>query len=141
MSDRGPMRPVSTTQIVAVLSCTLALFFMVAFVTKSVDAYRLRNWRDRLQAEIDDMLRQRQELEQELERRQGRAWAEEVLRDAGQVPPGGVRILPVPVTPQAVVGAPVQPTPPAAGSGAGAGRALFDNPQWRAWRLLIWGFD
>ena len=45
-NPRGPIRPITTAQIIGILAATLALFFMVAFATKSVDAFRLRAWRD-----------------------------------------------------------------------------------------------
>lgn len=131
-------RPISPQQIVAVLAATLVLFFMVAFTTKSLDAYRLRTWRDRLYEEIAQMEHQREELQEELRRRQSRAWLEEVLRDAGYLPSDVVSVVVYTVTPapvpDAVVEATPTPTPVPAWSAA-----WFDNPHWRAWQRLIWG--
>lgn len=131
-------RPISPQQIVAVLAATLVLFFLVAFTTKSLDAYRLRTWRDRLQEDIAQMEHQREELQEELRRRQSRAWLEEVLRDAGYLPDDVISVVVYTVTPapapqDAAVASPT-PTPVPAWSDA-----WFDNPHWRAWQRLIWG--
>ncbi|MGI5917267.1 MAG: hypothetical protein ACOX9A_12570, partial [Anaerolineae bacterium] len=65
MSDHIPTtRNVSAAQIVGVMTFTLALFFMVAFATKSVESYQLRAWRDRLESDIAEMEREKQNLEE-----------------------------------------------------------------------------
>lgn len=137
-NPRGPVRPITTTQIIGILAATLALFFAVAFATKSVDAFRLRAWRDRLQGEIGAMQRQRAELVEEARRRNSVAWMEEVLRDAGQVGPGMVSIIAVTATP----GPTAEPTPevtPTPEETAAPRSAPFDNPNWDAWWRLIAG--
>ena len=140
MSERGHSRPISGAQITGVLAFTLALFFVVAFATKSVDAYRLRSWRDRLESEIAGMQRQREELEQVVQRRQSMAWVQEALRDAGWLPEDVVSIVAVTTTP--VPGASPTPQPLATPTPRPLrAEALFDNPNWGAWQRLIWGFD
>jgi hypothetical protein len=138
-TPRGPIRPITTAQIIGILAATLALFFMVAFATKSVDAFRLRAWRDQLQGEIEAMRRQREELVEEARRRNSVAWAEEVLRDAGQVGPGMVSVIAVTATP----GPTAQPTPevtPVPVETVAPRYAPFDNPNWDAWwRLILHG--
>lgn len=134
--QRGPIRPISTSQIIGILAATLALFFMVAFATESVEAYRLRAWRDQLQDEIEAMRRERAELEEEGHRRNSVAWAEEVLRDAGQVGPGMVSVLAITATPgptpaPTVVATPLPEATPIPRD------APFDNPNWDAWWRLI----
>ena len=143
-------RPLGTGQIMVVLSFTLALFFVVAFVTKSAEAYRLRRWSANLDQEIGEMKRAVGELQAEKQRRQTLAWADEALRGMGWVPEGVVRVVPIPV-----VGEPLPPPAPAslareaaAGNEARPGPwgravagALFDNPEWEAWKRLILGFD
>ena len=52
MNSARPYR-ITITQIAAVVGSTLALLFVVAFVTRAMDAYRLRAWRDRLRVEIE----------------------------------------------------------------------------------------
>ena len=146
MSDHTPIRPMATAQIMAVLVFALALFFLIAFATKSVEAYRLRNWRNRLQAEITRLERQREEMEEELRRRGSPAWIDEALRETGRVPEGVVSVL---VVPESVPAQPTAFSEPITGAAPGAApgatpestSALFDNPNWRAWGRLIWGFD
>lgn len=140
-NPRGPIRPITTAQIIGILAATLALFFMVAFATKSVDAFRLRAWRDQLEGEIEAMQREREELVEEVHRRNSVAWAEEVLRDAGQVGPGMVSVIAVTATP----GPTAEPTPeatPAPVETVVARNAPFDNAHWDAWwRLIVGGAD
>ena len=139
-------RPVSAAQIMGVVTFTLALFFLVAFVTKTVEAYRLRNWRSELQSEIAAMERHKQDLQAEIERRQSLAWLDSQLSDAGYVPNGVVAVVPVPVT--SVAGAVATPIPEADAAATGgdaanavSGAHFFDNANWRSWWRLIWGFD
>lgn len=135
-NPRGPIRPITTAQIIGILAATLALFFMVAFATESVEAVRLRAWRDQLHGEIEAMRREREELVEEARRRNSVAWAEEVLRDAGQVGPGMVSVIAVTATP----GPTAEPTPevtPVAEETAAPRNAPFDNPNWDAWWSLI----
>ena len=140
MSEHRPPKPVTTAQIVGVLCSTLALFFIVAFASKSLDAYRLRKWRDSLTADIADMVREREELREEARRRQSVAWAEEVLRDAGQVSDDQVSVVAATFTPHPVASPMVRATPTVA-PGPAHEEALFQGEHWRAWQRLIWGFD
>jgi hypothetical protein len=143
MNSARPYR-ITITQIAAVVGSTLALLFVVAFVTRAMDAYRLRAWRDRLRVEIEDLQREREALYAELERRQTYAWVDEQLRDMGMVPEGVVSVIAVPAGPEPDPGAPVgedpaaRPTPPAQEAGEGG---WFRNAHWEAWQRLIWGFD
>ena len=140
MSEHRPSRPVSTAQIAGVLSSTLALFFMVAFVGKSLDAYRLSKWRDSLKVEIAGMVRQRDELEEEIRRRRSVGWAEEVLRDGGQVSDDLVRVIAATFTPNPVASPTVRASPTITPVPV-ADHTLFQSEHWRAWQRLIWGFD
>ena len=136
MSAPGPLRSPNIGQLIAVLAATIALFFMISFVGKSLQVHRLRVLQERLVAEQRLLMRERDELQQEVERRKSGLWAEELLRDAGWVPPGGVRVIPVTATPDPAS----QPKPqssPASGQGAPAGFTTFNSPQWRAWLRLI----
>ena len=133
---------VTTAQIIGVLVFALALFFMVAFATKVVEAYRLRNWRDQLKREIAQMELQKKELQAEIRRRQSEAWVDKVLRDAGWVPEGAERVVVVQVTPAATP----QPAPTPrqrmlAVPSVAEELTFFHNPHWRAWQRLIFGFD
>jgi hypothetical protein len=140
MNAKRSPRPVTITQLLGVLAFALALFFMVSFATKSVDAYRLRNWRDQALAEQVVLEHQRQALVDELRYRQSGAWEDEALRNTGQVAPGMVRVVvatrivtPVP-TPTVLAPSAVPSEPPAK-------RIWFRNPNWEAWRSLILGFE
>ena len=138
MTDPVPSRSITVAQVVGILASTLVLFFLIAFATKALDAHRLKSWRDRLQGEIAAMQQERQALEAELDRRRSTAWAEEALRDAGQVTERMVGVVAVTATPNPQSGsaAPVLSTPtPSSPPGA----ALFANPNWQAWRRLILG--
>lgn len=150
MSAHGPSRTITLAQVVGVLAFTLALFFVVAFATKSAEAYRLKNWRDALKDEIAGLERRKVEIEEEVRVRQLLAWVQEALRDAGRVPADVVRVVPVTTTPRLVVAPNLAATPdPAARPMSHAlptvtpaptrKEALFDNPHWGAWARLIWG--
>ena len=133
---------ITGSQVAMIVGSALALWFVVAFATKAVDAYRLRAWRDRLAVDIQEMEREREALRAELERRQTYTWVDERLRDAGMVPEGVVSVIAVPVVPVPEGGAaPTEEgaTRPVAEWRTGGG--LFDNPHWEAWQRLIWGFD
>jgi len=136
---------ITSTQIAAVVGSTVALLFVVAFVTRAMDAYRLRAWRDRLQVEIQDLEREREALRAELERRQTYAWVDEQLRDMGMVPEGVVSVIAIPAGPEAAAGAPVgedpaaRPTPSPRTVAEEGG--WFRNAHWEAWQRLIRGFD
>lgn len=140
MDQRPSARTITAAQVVAVLTSTLALFFIAAFVAKSFDAYRLKNWRDRLRAEIEEMIRQRMTLEEEVQRRASQAWLEEALRDAGQVSEGMVGVTIVTATPGPALSPTPTSTPPVPLSSVSK-KSLLGGPYWRAWMRLLWGFD
>ena len=74
------MRSPNIGQLIAVLAATIALFFMISFVGKSLQVHRLRVLQERLVAEQRLLMRERDELQQEVERRKSGLWAEELLR-------------------------------------------------------------
>jgi hypothetical protein len=140
MSAPSPFRPLNLGQLVAVLAATLALFFMISFVGKSLQAHRLQTLQERLAAEQGRLTRERDELIKELERRKSDLWMDELLRDAGWMPPGGVRVIPVTVTPDPAATPAPRPSPTSRQAPSHK-FGSFGNPQWRAWGQLIWGFD
>jgi hypothetical protein len=139
MSENRSTKTVTWTQLIAIVAGTMALFFLVAFVTKAVEAYQLRSWRNHLQGEISAMTEQRDVLWAEWQRRQSSAWIKQVLRDAGQVAAGEVRVFAVPASPSPALGPTAVPT--AASAPAPTLGSPFNNPHWAAWQRLIWGFD
>ncbi len=157
MTTRGPSKGITAAQLMGILAFTLALFFVVSFGTKTVEAYRLRSWRDRLQSDIAEMERERAVLLAEIERRQSMAWVDKVLRASGYVPEGVVRVIVTHAEPTtrdgaALAQAPTAATPdnaseasidaaPNPSTAVALWSQLFDGPHWEAWHRLIWGFD
>ncbi len=141
MDGKQTTHGITTAQIIGVLVFALALFFLVAFVTKVAEAYRLRNWRDQLEREIAQMERQKKEFREEITRRQSEAWMDKELRAAGWLPKGAERVGVMEATPPSTP----QPTPTPSESVLAVpsvgGDTLFHNPHWRAWQKLILGFD
>jgi len=140
MSAPSPFRNLNLGQLVAVLAATLALFFLISFVSKSLQAYRLKTLQASLMVEQGKLMRERDELRKEIERRRSDAWADELLRDAGWVPPGGVRVIPVTATPDPLSKPTPQPSP-TPGEISTLRLPTLGGSQWRAWAQLIWGFD
>lgn len=138
MEGNASGRPFGPGQFMVVLSFTLALFFVVAFVTKSAEAYRLRRWAEELHTDIAEMERQIAELQAEVERRRSSAWVDEALRAAGWVPKEGMSVRLVPATALATVIP--SPTPSGGISTQISPGTLFDNANWEAWRRLILGW-
>jgi hypothetical protein len=119
-----------------ILAFTLALFFMFSFASKSVEAYRLRSWRDELRRELAQMERERAELLNEIQYRQSAAWKDQALRDSGWLPPDEIRVIPEPG--RAASAPPVTDVPPERAEQPGHW-LLFDNPNWSAWLDLLRG--
>jgi hypothetical protein len=138
MGESGASRAIGVGQVAGIVAFTLALFFVIAFATKSVEAYRLRSWRDRLQGEIDEMHRRRRELEAEITRRQSMSWVDEALRDAGWVAEGVVAVMAIPADP--VSGPETAEVAEGGAAPLPTGGEFFRNRYWEAWRRLIWGF-
>ena len=129
--------------LLGVLALCLTLFFVIAFVSQSLQARRLTAWRDSLAAEIESMERERDDLLLERERRESTEYADEVLREAGYAPKGAVRVVAVPITatpasPSATESFAPEPETEPVGDGS-TGTQWFDNPNWYAWRRLVLG--
>jgi len=131
-------RPITVAQVVGVLALAVIIFFIIAFASKAVTTYRLRAWRDDLQAEIAAMELEKQNLLLEIKRRESMAWVDEALKEAGQVPPG---VLAVRLVSPDSVPADRQPSELAGAreslTGRMEGLRFFDNPNWRAWVQLL----
>jgi hypothetical protein len=157
MTTHGPAKGITAAQLMGILAFTLALFFVVSFGAKTVEAYRLRSWRDRLQSDIVEMERERALLHAEIGRRQSMAWVDKVLRASGYVPPGVIRVIvthaesipseatavaqELPTSASEVVAERMTDAPPQPFPGVVLWSKLFDGPHWEAWQRLIWGFD
>jgi hypothetical protein len=136
MLSRKNARGLSAGQMLGILAFTLTLFFMISFASKSVEAYRLRSWRDELRRELSQMERERAELLNEIEYRQSDDWKDQALRDSGRLPPDEIRVVPMPGDVPSL--APVADAPDKAAAQPEPW-LLFDNPNWRAWRDLLRG--
>jgi hypothetical protein len=135
-------RQFGATQIVGVITAALGLLFVIAFGAKVLEAYRLRNWSERLRVEVDLLVREQADWQSEVQRRQGTAWIEEELGRIGLVRDDQVRIVAKAVTPVTTTTITSTPTTIQAIPTATAGDlGLFRNANWRAWRRLIGGFD
>jgi len=128
-------------QLAAVICGTVAVIFVVSFAEKAVQARELLVWRSELEDEIAQLEREKVNLQAELAQRQQPEWYDQVLRDAGYVGEGDVRVV-VEV---------VQPEESVVATDDGIGTALttseetttngswFNNDNWRAWQTLLWG--
>jgi hypothetical protein len=142
MGVRRRNRQFGTIQIVGAIAAALGLLFVIAFGAKVLEAYRLRNWRQRLQTEVRQLEREQAEWQFEVQRRQSTAWVEEELGRIGLVRDDQVSVVAVAATP--VTTATVSSQPVAAGpipSTPVGDTTLFSNANWQAWRRLIGGFD
>ena len=142
MGVRRRNRQFGAVQIVGAIAAALGLLFVIAFGAKVLEAYRLRNWRERLQVEVRQLEREQAEWQYEVQRRQSTAWVEEELGRIGLVRDDQVSVVAVaaaPVTTSTISSepAPAEPIPSTPAGDTG----LFRNANWQAWRRLIGGFD
>ena len=131
------------TQILLMLSIAFAVMFLASFVSQAVELARLESWRGQLDAEINDLERQRAELDAQLALRETDAWISQAAVEAGLLPPNAYAVQAVAAAPaplQAETGG--QQFGPATAQGWRLNLlpAVFgDNPNWLAWRRLLTG--
>ncbi len=135
-------RQIKATRLVGAAAAVLGLLFVVAFGAKVLEATRLRNWRDRLTAEVEQLERDQADWEQEVTRSSGASQRELELLNSGWVRDDLVSVVVKTATPapteESVVGISPTATPEPSEE---VGAALFDNANWYAWRRLLQGFD
>ena len=142
MGLRRRVRQFGTVHIVGTVAAALGLLFIIAFGAKVLEAYRLRNWRQRLQVEVLQLEREQAEWQYDVQRRQSTAWVEEELGRIGMVCDDQVSVVAVAVSSATISTVSSEPAPAElvlpkpAGDGG-----LFKNTNWQAWRRLIGGFD
>jgi hypothetical protein len=142
MGLRRQLRQLNTAQIVGAVAVVLGLLFVIAFGARVLEAYRLRNWRQRLQAEVLLLEREHADWQSEVQRRQSTAWVEEELSRMGMVRDDQVVVMVVAATPVTSATVSSEPTPSKSITGIQvADTGLFRNANWQAWRRLIRGFD
>lgn len=71
----------SLAQLLSVLACTLAIFFIISFVGKALEAYHLRRQVDLLQEQITLLEKEKVALEDQMEYVRSDAYAEKVARE------------------------------------------------------------
>ena len=142
MGVRRRNRKFGAVQIIGAIAAALGLLFVIAFGAKVLEAYRLRNWRQRLQVEVRQLEHEQAEWQYEVQRRQSKAWVEEELGRIGQVRDDQVSVVAVAATPVTTSTVSSEPAPAESIPSTFAGdTGLFRNANWRAWRRLIGGFD
>ena len=90
---------------------------------------------------VSQMERERQELEDELSYRQSPAYVDAALRQAGLLPTDVIRAIPITRVVMRIDASAATPTPIPATTATQVDRGVFQNPNWQAWRRLIWRFD
>ncbi|NLV73976.1 MAG: hypothetical protein GXY52_04735 [Chloroflexi bacterium] len=141
MAWRSKLEQTKATRFIGAAAVILGVMFAVAFGGKVLEAIRLRNWRERLQSEVQQLERQQADWRAQYERMSSPAWREKELRDAGWKKEDVVVLQVVTATPQATD---IPATPEAEAQPPALTAPVmrwFDNPNWHAWRRLLGGFD
>ena len=142
MGLRKKTRQINTTRLIGAAAIVLGLMFVVAFGAKVLEATRLRNWRDRLATEVQQLERDQDDWKQQVTRNSGTSQREQELLNSGWIRDDLVTVIVKTTTPSP----PEQPSAEVSQSATQgpmiqAGNALFDNANWYAWRRLLRGFD
>jgi len=141
MKPTKKARQFSTTHIVGAAAAVLGVLFVVAFGAKVLEAIRLRNWRDRLTVEVQQLEREYADWEQQAARSASDASLEMELLESGWVRDDLVAVVVVTATPAAATPAAEPNSGEVLLPAASTGTRLFRNENWEAWRRLIRGFD
>ncbi len=137
IKNRERRLPLPPMDIITVLVCTVAIFFVLAFGGKALEGYRLRRHNAILSAQVAELREEQAQLEERLDYVKDPAYAEQVAREEYRwVGPGETLVIPifrrrtVEVTPQ-------PPAEPAGGTTDNEATSYW--PAW--WRLLTGAFD
>jgi cell division protein FtsB len=137
MSNREHRLPLPPMDIVTVLACSVAIFFILAFGGKALEGYRLQRHNAILGAQIAELKDEQAELEARLEYVQSAAYAEQVAREQYKwAKPGEKLVIPM-FQRRPAVTAPQTPSEPVGEVIASESTSLW--PAW--WRLLIGALD
>ena len=142
MDGHKKSRQIKPTRLIAVAAVVLGVLFAFAYGAQVLEAIRLRNWRDRLQSEVEQLERKQADSEQEVARHASVSQRELELFNSGWSRDDLVGVIVETATPGAAEGG----TPTAVPSAEQtlvphSGTTLFDNENWYAWRRLLRGFD
>lgn len=137
MDDNKMLGVLGIRRVVGIIAVTLVLCFVVSLVRKSMEAYELRQWIQQLEAEVAELEQERAELLIEIQRRESSTWMDQVLREAGRLPPGVSRVYLV--TTEAETATTLStPTPtPQPPSEQPSSTGLFEGENWEAWMKAL----
>ena len=137
LDDSKMLGVLGIRRVVGIIAVTLVLCFVVSLVRKAVEAYELRQWIQHLKAEVVELEQERAELLIEIQRRESSTWMDQVLREAGRLPPGVSRVYLV--TTEAETATTMStPTPtPQPLSEQPRDTGLFEGENWEAWMRAL----
>ena len=130
-------------QIMLMISIGFAVTFLTSFISQTAELARLERWRGQLEQELQSLELQKAELDAQIALRQTDAWLSQAAVEAGLLPPSAYAVqvegpslaesAPAAGEAEAVIPAPQVATPEPEAD------ALWNNPNWRAWRRLFTG--
>jgi len=137
MRNRERRLPLPPVDIITVLLCTVAVFFVVAFGGKALEGYRLQRHNAVLREHVAAAEQEMAELQARLEYVQKPEYAERIAREQYKwTRPGEKLIIPVYETDAEVLTAPGRSQAGASGDTVGASSFWAE---W--WNLLMGAFD
>jgi hypothetical protein len=137
MNKRERRLPLPPTDIVTVLACSAAVFFILAFSRKALEGYRLQRHNAILSAQIAELSGEQARLEERLAYVQSEAYVEQVAREQYKwAKPGEKVVFPI-FRRHRVAVAPPTPSGPAVETADSESMSYW--PAW--WRLLSGAFD
>ena len=137
MKKRERRLPLPPTDIVTVLVCTAAVFFVLAFGGKALESYRLQRHNATLRSEIAALEEQKEQLEARLEYVKSPEYVEEVAREQYRWAKPGEKLM-IPIFQRTPVVA-VTPTPDQPTIEPVATPSASHWSEW--WNLLAGSFD
>ena len=137
MKKRERRLPLPPTDIVTVLVCTAAVFFVLAFGGKALESYRLQRHNATLRSEIAALEEQKEQLEERLEYVKSQEYVEKVAREQYRWAKPGEKLI-IPIFQRTPVVA-VTPTPDQPAIEPVATPSASHWSEW--WNLLAGSFD
>jgi cell division protein FtsB len=137
MKNRERRLPLPPMDIITVLVCTAAIFFILALGGKALEGYRLRRHNAILSAQVAELRKEQAELEERLDYVKSPGYAEQVAREEYRwVGPGETLVIPI------FRRRPVEVAPTTSSEPTGETMDSQSTSYWPAWwRLLSGAFD
>jgi len=137
MKNRERRLPLPPTDIITVLVCTAAVFFLLAFGGKALEGYRLQRHNAMLRSQIAALEEEQQQLQARLEYVQKPEYVEKVAREQYKWAKIGEKLIITIFRRRPAVEA-----APTSLSSTGEVPAIQATSHWTAWwKLLIGQFD